>query len=95
MGAGHGGPNSDAAVACTLAEIATGRALPLGIIRMKVVRARCDVDKDGKGVFKDIGRIVDTKKGPMLKLDVIPVNWDGFAWVMDPLPKKESAEGIA
>lgn len=56
---------------------------------LKVVRARVETDSDGKGVFKDIGRVVETKKGTMLKLNTIPVGWDGWAYIMEPLEKKE------
>ena len=57
---------------------------------MKVVRARVDVDKEGKGIYRDIGRIVETKKhGPMLKLNVIPVGWDGWGHINEAEPKTE------
>lgn len=51
------------------------------------VRAKVDVDKDGKKVFGNIGRVVETDKGLLMKLDVIPIGWEGFAYLMEPLPE--------
>lgn len=55
----------------------------------KVLRAKTGADKDGKSFYSNIGRLIETSKGPSIKLDVIPVGWDGWAMVMDPLPPKE------
>jgi hypothetical protein len=54
----------------------------------KVLRAQTGADKDGKKFYSNIGRYMETKAGPMIKLDVIPVGWDGWAYVSDPLPPK-------
>ena len=54
----------------------------------KEVRAKTGEDKDGKPFYKTIGRVVDTAKGQSLKLDLIPLGWDGWAMLMDPLPKE-------
>ena len=37
-----------------------------------------------------IGSVIDTKNGPMLKLDVMPIyaGWDGWAYMNDPKPKE-------
>jgi hypothetical protein len=53
----------------------------------KEIRAKTGEDKDGKPFYKTIGRYMETKKGPMIKLDVAPLGWDGWAYVSDPLPK--------
>lgn len=53
----------------------------------KELRAKTGEDKDGKPFYKTIGRLMDTSKGPMIKLDVVPCAWDGWAFVSDPLPK--------
>jgi len=47
-------------------------------------------DKSGqeKSSYKTIGRTVQTKNGPMLKLDVIPMNWDGWAYLSEPQEKQ-------
>lgn len=31
-----------------------------------------------------IGAIIDTKNGPMLKLDTIPLEWNGYAYINEP-----------
>jgi hypothetical protein len=41
--------------------------------------------------YQRIGSIIETKIGPMLKLDVIPLkegSWDGWAYLNDPKPKE-------
>ncbi len=42
--------------------------------------------KDGqeKKRYADIGVVLETRAGPMLKLETIPVNWDGVAFLNDP-----------
>lgn len=52
----------------------------------KEVRAKTGEDKDGKPFYKTIGRVMDTKAGPMLKLDTIPLQWDGWAYISEPKP---------
>jgi len=40
-----------------------------------------------KNRYQRIGSIIETKNGPMLKLDVIPLKeggWDGWAYLNDP-----------
>ena len=42
--------------------------------------------------YQRIGSIIETKNGPMLKLDVIPLRengWDGWAYINDPRPQEE------
>jgi hypothetical protein len=42
--------------------------------------------------YQRIGSIIETKNGPMLKLDVIPLkegSWDGWAYINEPRPKDE------
>ena len=51
-------------------------------------------DKDGKqkNRYLKIGSLIDTAKGPMLKIDSIPLKeggWDGWAYINDPLPKDD------
>jgi len=46
-----------------------------------------------KNRYQRIGSIIDTKNGPMLKLDVIPLkegSWDGWAYINDPKPKDDA-----
>jgi hypothetical protein len=42
--------------------------------------------------YQRIGSIIETKNGPMLKLDNIPLReggWDGWAYINDPRPQVE------
>lgn len=36
--------------------------------------------------YQKIGVILDTKHGPMLKLELIPLGWTGMAFINDPKP---------
>jgi hypothetical protein len=41
--------------------------------------------------YQRIGSVIETKNGPMLKLDVIPLReggWDGWAYMNDPKPQE-------
>jgi hypothetical protein len=45
--------------------------------------------------YQRIGSIIETKNGPMLKLDNIPLReggWDGWAYINDPRPQEESQD---
>jgi hypothetical protein len=42
--------------------------------------------------YQRIGSIIETKNGPMLKLDNIPLReggWDGWAYINDPRPQED------
>jgi hypothetical protein len=42
--------------------------------------------------YQRIGSVIETKSGPMLKLDVIPLReggWDGWAYMNDPKPQDD------
>jgi hypothetical protein len=42
--------------------------------------------------YQRIGSVIETKNGPMLKIDVIPLKeggWDGWAYMNDPKPKED------
>ena len=44
-------------------------------------------DGDTKKRYQRIGSVIDTKNGPMLKLDVVPLKeggWDGWAYLNEP-----------
>ena len=50
--------------------------------------------KDGqeKVRYQRIGSVIETKNGPMLKLDMIPLvdnGWSGWAYLNEPKPKEE------
>lgn len=51
--------------------------------------------KDQTGADKNryltIGAIIETKNGPMLKLEAVPVGWDGWAYLNEPRHRDGSA----
>lgn len=49
-------------------------------------------NKDGqeKSRYLKIGVVIQTKNGPMLKLEAVPVGWDGFAYLNEPKERDES-----
>jgi hypothetical protein len=48
-------------------------------------------DKSGKekSRYMNIGSVIQTKNGPMLKLEGVPVGWDGWAYLNEPKEKPE------
>jgi hypothetical protein len=46
-------------------------------------------DGTQKKRYAKIGVVLDTKNGPALKLETIPVGWDGFAYLNEPQPKAD------
>lgn len=42
-----------------------------------------------KKKYQKIGAIIESKHGPMLKLDVIPLEWSGYAFINDPYDKEK------
>ena len=55
-------------------------------------------NKDGqeKSRYQTIGSVIETKNGPMLKLDNIPLldgGWNGWAYMSTPKPK-EGYQGL-
>jgi hypothetical protein len=53
-------------------------------------------NKDGqqKNRYQKIGSVIETKNGPMMKIDVIPIvagGWDGWAYMNDPIETPYSA----
>lgn len=52
-----------------------------------------EYEKDGetKKRYTTIGAVLETKNGGMMiKLDVLPTNWEGFAYLNEPLPPKSA-----
>lgn len=50
-------------------------------------------DKEGneKSSYMTVGKILETKNGDfMLKLDSVPMQWDGWAYLNTPQPKDEA-----
>lgn len=52
-------------------------------------------DKNGaeKNRYQKIGVVIDTKNGQMLKLEAVPVGWDGWAYLNEPKEKEEKPSG--
>ena len=49
------------------------------------------VNKDGeeKKSYSRLGVVLETKNGLMLKLEVVPVKWEGFAYLNEPKPRED------
>jgi hypothetical protein len=48
-----------------------------------------------KNRYQRIGSIIETKNGPMLKIDVIPLKeggWDGWAYINEPRERDEQPQ---
>ena len=61
------------------------------------VRTGSYTDKEGKekGRYERIGSVIETKNGPMLKVDSIPViegGWSGWAYLNEPKDREEKKE---
>jgi hypothetical protein len=48
-----------------------------------------------KSRYLNIGSVIETKNGLMLKLEAVPVGWDGWAYLNDPKPREESQRQAA
>lgn len=48
-------------------------------------------DKEGneKSRYMNIGVVIQTKNGLMLKMEAAPVGWDGWAYLNEPKPRDE------
>lgn len=46
-------------------------------------------DREGneKKRYQTIGAIIDTRNGPMIKLESVPLGWDGWAYMNEPKVK--------
>ena len=48
-----------------------------------------------KNRYQRIGSIIETKNGPMLKIDVIPLKeggWDGWAYINEPREREDQPQ---
>lgn len=50
-------------------------------------------DRDGndKNRYTNIGVVIETDKGLSLKLEAVPVGWDGWAGLYEPKPREGAA----
>jgi hypothetical protein len=49
-------------------------------------------ERDGKAFYATIGRVIQSNKGFSLKLDMIPIGFDGWAFLNEPKPKDDKQE---
>lgn len=47
-----------------------------------------------KSRYRNIGIQVDTKNGERFKLDFIPVGWDGWFFLTDPISDKPASKAV-
>jgi len=40
-----------------------------------------------KSRYQTLGSVIETKNGLMLKLESVPIGWDGWAYLNDPKPR--------
>lgn len=57
-------------------------------IKYDVVTVRTD-EKTDKKYYTNIGRVIETNKGLSIKLDVIPIGWNGWASFYTPKDKAQ------
>lgn len=49
-----------------------------------------DNEGNEKSRYQNIGVILETKNGHMLKLEAVPVGWDGWAYLNEPREREQS-----
>lgn len=51
-------------------------------------------DKEGKekNRYTKVGVVVESKNGPMLKLESVPLGWDGWAYLNEPKDEPRQAK---
>lgn len=51
-------------------------------------------DRDGneKSRYTNIGAVIETKNGLSLKLEAVPVGWDGWAGLYEPKPREQQGQ---
>ena len=42
-----------------------------------------------KKKYQKIGALINSKHGPMLKLDLVPLEWTGYAYINEPYDKEK------
>lgn len=48
-------------------------------------------DREGneKNRYAKLGVVIDSRNGPMLKLESVPIGWDGWAYLNEPKPRED------
>lgn len=66
----------------------------MGILFKVSAAAGKYTDRDGKEKtrYVDMGVVMETRNGPMLKLEAVPVGWDGWAYLNEPKERSESRQ---
>ena len=62
-----------------------------------IVSSYTNSDGQQKNRYQRIGSIIQTHKGEMLKMDVIPLKeggWDGWAFLNEPRPREDKYQGL-
>ena len=62
-----------------------------------IVGSYTNADGQQKNRYQRIGSIIQTHKGEMLKLDVIPLKeggWDGWAFINEPRPREDKYQSL-
>lgn len=62
-----------------------------------IVGSYTNSDGQQKNRYQRIGSIIQTHKGEMLKLDVIPLKeggWDGWAFLNEPRQREDKFQGL-
>ena len=62
-----------------------------------IVGSYTNADGQQKNRYQRIGSIIQTHKGEMLKLDVIPLKengWDGWAFINEPRAREDKFQGL-
>jgi len=62
-----------------------------------IVGSYINADGQQKNRYQRIGSIIQTQKGEMLKLDVIPLKdggWDGWAFLNEPRAREDKYQGL-
>lgn len=52
-----------------------------------------DSNGEEKSRYMNIGAVIQTKNGFMLKLEGVPVGWDGWAYLNEPQAKEQKPAG--
>jgi hypothetical protein len=50
-----------------------------------------DAQGNEKNRYAKLGVVIDGKNGPVLKLETIPLGWDGFAYLNEPRARDQTA----
>lgn len=53
------------------------------------IKAKTGEDKSGKAFYTKIGVVLQGDKGFTMKLNTLPLNWDGFAFFSEPEQRQQ------